>query len=67
MLFLLQVTHKEGKRSSFPNSWTKLDSSRLVTLTREGEYWFKVSQTKPDFISATLTNLETGEVKHWEK
>ena len=62
MLYQLLVKHKEGRRFHFPHSWMKVDDTRLVTLTREGEYWFKVLQTKPDVVSATLTNINTGEV-----
>jgi hypothetical protein len=67
MLYQLLVTHKPRRRTHFPWSWQRVDEIRLVTLISDGVYWFDVMKTRNDVEAITLTNLNTGEVKAWNK
>jgi hypothetical protein len=64
-LYLVIVKHVAGRRHNLPYSWKPLSGDRLVLMSDSADHWFDSLRTNPYVIEATLTDLETGEKKHW--
>lgn len=64
-MYQLQVWHTPKTRYTFPPNWHPVTATQLVTLTRDGEYWFENLQWRPTVTKIVLTNLVTEERKEF--